>query len=329
MSHHTFPRNKEIILKSIGTWPETAHLFEERPADALEAALAARRPLLVRGEPGTGKSQLARAAAQHLGRPFISEVIHGNSERQDLLYRFDAVARLGEAQIRRSECGNALAPEFFLAPGPLWWTINWQTAEKQYKKCTRGARGTVPVQPKGWKQENGCVLLIDEIDKADSDLPNSLLETLGNAGFPVPYGIGAVKQSRDAETPLVIITSNGERELPPAFVRRCLVLRMELPGGDALEEWLIRRGRVHFGRDAKIRDKRPPCSEEVMKEAAAQLRKDREDALEQGFTPPGQAEYLDILRAVRELADDEQGQLAKLALIKDFSLKKFTGSIHG
>ncbi|MEW6220411.1 MAG: AAA family ATPase [Thermodesulfobacteriota bacterium] len=177
-------------LPRVGTWPETRHVFDEASIWAVNAALAAQRPLLVRGEPGSGKSQLARAAAKELGRAFVPAVVHSRSESQDLLFCYDAVCRLGEAQALAASRGQvdvraALAPVRFVSPGPLWWTFDWPSAAAQAKQCLSAARP--PERPKGWQPKTGgAVLLIDEIDKAEADLPNGLLETLGNGAFTVP-----------------------------------------------------------------------------------------------------------------------------------------------
>lgn len=100
------PVDEPIPLDRCGTWPASVHLFDQQSADAVLAALAAERPLLVRGETGAGKSQLARAAAQALGRLFVSTVVHSRSEAQDLQWEYDAVARLGEAQVLASVPSN-------------------------------------------------------------------------------------------------------------------------------------------------------------------------------------------------------------------------------
>ena len=97
----------EIPLPQRGSWPATVHRFDETSAWAVRAALAAQRPLLVRGEPGSGKSQLARAAAEVLGRLFVAEVVHARSESQDLQWRFDALGRLGDAQAMGAKIGRA------------------------------------------------------------------------------------------------------------------------------------------------------------------------------------------------------------------------------
>ncbi|GAB6907533.1 conserved hypothetical protein [Desulfosarcina cetonica] len=320
-----------VTLPKTGTWPETRHQFDEKSLWAIKAAVAAERPLLVRGEPGTGKSQLARAAAYYLGRAFISEVVHSRSECQDLQYYFDAVARLGAAQTlgligavgdtikdllpdSERNMKNPLDPICFLNPGALWWAFNWTAAEKQYAKSNKAARR--PEKPVDWTSEQGTVLLIDEIDKADADLPNGLLETLGNGSFSVPHMDEPVQVNEGDPVPLVVITTNEERELPAAFIRRCMVLHLDLPkGDDKLINWLCERGKVHFG---------DQCHMDVRKEAATQLVKDRKEAEKLNLPTPGQAEYLDILRAVVGIAkEDKDEQLKTLTAISHFALVKY------
>jgi MoxR-like ATPase len=310
---------KPITLAATGSWPATRHQFDEKSIWAVKAALAAKRPLLVKGEPGTGKSQLARAAAHLLKRAFISEVVHARSECHDLQYHFDAVARLGEAQTlgildkTGDELKDLLDPIRFISPGALWWAFNWNHAEKQFQKSNKAARR--PEKPNNWRPERGTVLLIDEIDKADVDLPNGLLETLGNGAFTVPYLDKAVRVNAKYRTPLVVITTNEERELPAAFIRRCLVLHLSLSEDkETLIQWLCKRGQVHFGNK---------CSESVRKKAAEQLVEERDQAKKLSFPAPGQAEYLDILRAVSGIAEkDEEKQLKVLKAIGEFALIK-------
>lgn len=312
------PIDNPIPLDPCGTWPKSVHLFDQASADAVLAALAAERPLLVRGEPGMGKSQLARAAAQKLDRLFVSTVVHSRSEAQDLQWEYDAVARLGEAQVLASvpselSPSERLDPRCFLIPGPLWWTFNWQSAQDQvtqYSLC----KANPPTKPDGWQPEQGSVLLIDEIDKAEADLPNSLLETLGNGAFPVPWLDAPVGLRPGCKPPLVVITTNEERELPAAFLRRCLVLHLELPEGDALIAWLVKLGKEHFGED---------CTEDVRLLVAEQLVKDRAKARDLGRPAPGQAEYLDILRALKNArGPDETAQKALFQRIARFALDK-------
>ncbi len=300
--------DKLIELPALGTWSVTKHVFDEKSVNAINAAIAAQRPLLVRGEPGTGKSQLARAAAFALDRLFVSEVVHARSECQDLLWSFDAVARLADAQL-----GEALASRYYLSPGVLWWVFDWQRAQTQYETCKHNMRR--PEKLETWQPSKGCVLLIDEIDKVDADLPNSLLETLGNGAFSVPYLDEPIGLLPDIPPPLVLISTNEERELPAAFVRRCMVLHLGLPKDEQeLIDYLMARGRSHYGE---------VCGEQVRRQAAEQLYQDRQDAIRLGVSPPGQAEYLDMLKAVSVLAKTEAEQLSMLDKISEFALRKF------
>jgi MoxR-like ATPase len=320
MAAKTLSPSQTVTLPASGSWPRTRHQFDEKSIWAIKAAVYAQRPLLVRGEPGTGKSQLARAAAYYLERAFISEVVHARSECHDLQFHFDTVARLGEAQTLGilGEAGkdkiiDALDPISFISPGALWWAFNWDGAKKQFGKSNKAIRR--PEEPPEWEPKKGTVLLIDEIDKADADLPNGLLETLGNGAFTVPYLDEPVRVGEDDPVPLVVITTNEERELPAAFIRRCLVLHLNLPeDGDELANWLCERGRVHF--ESK-------CSDELKKQAAHQLVKDRIEAKKLSLPAPGQAEYLDILRAVIGIAQgDKKKQLEALEAISGFALIK-------
>ena len=314
---HDYPIDESIPLPKSGSWPKAVHVFDEKSAYALMTAEAAERPLLVRGEPGTGKSQLARAAAVCTGRLFLSTVVSARTECQDLQWQFDAVGRLAEAQTlaqaNEQEVLRRMNPLRFLSPGPLWWVFDWNSAQSQWNESLSKLE-QIPQHPSGWKPQQGSVLLIDEIDKADADLPNSLLETLGNGDFTVPYLNQSVRQSDDCPPPLVVITTNEERELPAAFLRRCLVLHLSLPeDDDELTEHLSNRGQVHF-------EKR--CSQKVRLAAAKLLVQDRKDAGSQGLPLPGQAEYLDMLRALTSMAKGEKKQLELLEKISGFVLKK-------
>ena len=334
--------NSQHALPAIGTWRDSVHIFDERSAQAIRAALAAGRPLLVRGEPGAGKSQLARAAAKVLGRKFLSQVIDAHTEIADLWYRFDAVSRLGTAQVL-SVTGDGknvdaeLDPRLFLSPGILWWAFAWQSAEKH--QCKHPVFN--PDSRDLGDAEKGVVLLLDEIDKADADLPNSLLETLDNGKFNVPWLHETVGVDANSKTPrpLVVITTNEDRQLPGAFVRRCLVLDLSLPQSEGnLTRFLSERAALHFpaaGQDVSLamqRDEKGVLhyksrfEDKVLQEVARQLCQDRRQAHELGVTPPGQAEYLDVLRVLDELAEmNAEKQLELLREIQDFALKKYPG----
>lgn len=275
---------------------ELVHVFAAREIDAVNAALAARRPLLVRGEPGIGKTQLARAVAAVLGRTFVQHVVDARTEARDLLWHYDAVARLADAQIRHAlgehehSVHTRLHVKNYLHPRALWWAFDWSDAKRQAERVGEHP----PPQLDGGEPHNGCLVLIDEIDKAESDVPNGLLEALGAASFTPPGKSRPVTGT--GEPPLVLITTNEERALPDPFLRRCLVLHLRLPDDEeALSAHLIARGQAHF----------PDADEALLRRAAGLLIRDRKSAQREHWLPlPGQAEYLDLVRAVIKLAKE-------------------------
>jgi len=291
---------KEIELPATGSWPASRHRFDDEQVRALRAAEAAGRPLLVRGDPGTGKSQLAHAAAAATRRLFLSVVVDARSEASDLLWRFDAVARLADAHlaaVRGSTVPADLNAARYIEPGALWWAFDWAGAAAQLAATRAG--GIAPETPDGeWTPARGTVLLIDEIDKAEADLPNGLLEALGNGRFSVPPLARAVARPAGAPAPLVIVTSNEERELPAAFLRRCLVLTLRLPKAHGeLIAYLVERGALHFPALHKAHPS-------ALTQAAEQLLADRRRASENGVYAPGLAEYLDLLRVLERIGGD-------------------------
>ena len=314
------------------------HLLESTHQWAIRAAVGAQRPLLVLGEPGVGKSQLALAAGSLLNRPIIRFTVDSNTEATDLLYRYDSVRRLAEAQVQGSAKKPAstadqtdeanvdsakadsakaasnvdpLAIDNFVSPGPLWWALDWHSA------LSKSPAAKPEDIPKGWQESHGVVILIDEIDKADAHVPNGLLEVLGENRF-LPLGRETpIRLNKDHAAPLVVITSNEDRVLPPAFVRRCIVLKIDLPGGTASEieknnnhlvDYLVQLGQAHFeDRFGSKADRKT-----VYRTIAEQLAEDRLVAIQQSLRPfPGPAEYLDILRAIEKIAGDIEKDPAK------------------
>jgi MoxR-like ATPase len=341
-----FEPNTETVfhLARVGSWPKTRHRFERTSVLAVQTALAAERPLLITGEPGVGKSQLARAAAHVLNVPFLYHVVSARSEHTDLLYEYDAVSRLAQAQVlgradAKRDWKAELKEERFIRPGVLWWAFDWEDARKQAKRSCRSAGcsavagccpgcGQPAHPPEGtgddqWQPSRGCVVLVDEIDKADTDVPNGLLESFGNLGFQVPGAESPVARQPDCSAPLLIITTNQERELPAAFVRRCLVLKMEMPGktDEQKKQFLIGRGRDHCG--AWI------TSDAVYREAAEQLFDDRRIAEQaHALVKPGIAEYLDLLYALSRLCpNDSVEQGKKLKELSEFVFRKTSGDV--
>jgi MoxR-like ATPase len=168
---------------------------------AVNAAVTLERPLLVKGEPGTGKTELARQVADALGLPIIEWSIKSTTRAQQGLYEYDAVSRLRDSQLG-DERVNDVAN--YIRRGKLWQAF--------------AADGKV-------------VLLIDEIDKADIEFPNDLLQELDRMEFHV-YETGETVRAK--HRPIVIITSNNEKELPDAFLRRCFFHYIRFPDPETL-----------------------------------------------------------------------------------------------
>ncbi len=168
---------------------------------AVNAAIRLERPLLVKGEPGTGKTELARQVAAALGLDLLEWNIKSTTKAQQGLYEYDAVSRLRDSQL-----GDARVNDIanYLRKGKLW---------------------------QAFEAERKTVLLIDEIDKADIEFPNDLLQELDRMEFHV-YETGQTISAR--QRPVVIITSNNEKELPDAFLRRCFFHYIRFPDAETL-----------------------------------------------------------------------------------------------
>ncbi|WP_374262661.1 AAA family ATPase [Zoogloea sp.] len=287
-------------LDKTEAYSQSWHQWSQPEIDALTLAYAAGRPLLVRGEPGTGKTQLARAAAQALGWKLHAETIHPRFEPHELRFRFDAIKRLADAQAQVGGKGaEALNDRLYWRPGVLWKAYGWASATR-FMSAEEG-NGEV----------KGHVVLIDEIDKADSDLPNSLLEVLAQRSFhvePVAAPIGGP----GVQAPLIVITTNEERDLPAAFLRRCIVL--SLAADSAYAGWLVARGKAHFGALENIDGRAQPLlHDDVLWQAAEQLVKDRDAVAGHNLAKPGLAEYLDLLYALHALFKDEPDATTRTA----------------
>lgn len=321
----TFQIDNPIPLPPCRGWPKKAvHDFDRAQAVALLAALEINRPLLVRGEPGCGKTQMARAAAQVLRMPLASLVVNERTQTEDLLYHYDALKRLSDANIQGKDISDE---KKYLSAGPLWWALSHSTAGEF--EGTHSCKPDLEEDSEFPRDfENGVVLLIDEIDKADRSVPNSLLEPLGNFSFNIPYLGRRIEWSTDDTPPLIIITSNAEQQLPAAFVRRCLVLDLSLPSEEDREEFiaaLSTRGNALFGE--KFQETYPSNAgeESVFAKVAATLLEKRKQALS-GMAPfkPGQAEYFDHLEAMLAMKkidpnlNEERAieELAKLTFVK-------------
>jgi MoxR-like ATPase len=245
------------------------YVYTEQITLAVNVALATARPLLVRGPAGSGKSSLAADIARRMGWDFLVEVISSRTQARDLLWTFDAVQRLRDAQAG-DPVSDAAA---YVRPGILWHALNPEGA---------AARGEHPHS----EHRDGVVVLLDEIDKADPDTPNDLLVPLGSGTFYVTELKLDVTLQR-ALRPLVVITTNDERELPRALIRRCVVL--DLPEPEVA--WLVTVATAHYGR----------AEQPLYRKVARFVSEARERAAAEGARPPSTAEFLDALQACRHL----------------------------
>ena len=171
-------------------------------AVAVNAAITLERPLLVKGEPGTGKTELARQVAGALGLRIIEWNIKSTTRAQQGLYEYDAVSRLRDSQLGDAQVHDIAA---YIKKGKLW---------------------------EAFEADDRVVLLIDEIDKADIEFPNDLLQELDRMEFFV-YETGETIVAK--QRPIVIITSNNEKELPDAFLRRCFFHYIKFPDRDTMQ----------------------------------------------------------------------------------------------
>ena len=176
---------------------------------AVNAAIALERPLLVKGEPGTGKTVLAIEVAKSLGLPLIEWHVKSTTKAVQGLYEYDAVSRLRDSQLGDERVKDV---RNYIKKGKLW---------------------------EAFAHVGKCVLLIDEIDKADIEFPNDLLQELDRMEFFV-YETGETVKAKDR--PIVIITSNNEKELPDAFLRRCFFHYIKFPDDETMKDII----EVHF-----------------------------------------------------------------------------------
>jgi MoxR-like ATPase len=176
---------------------------------AVNAAVTLERPILIKGEPGTGKTQLAIEVANSLGKPLYEWHIKSTTKAQQGLYEYDAVARLRDSQLgddRVHDISN------YIVPGKIW---------------------------EAFEADEKPVLLIDEVDKADIEFPNDLLQELDRMEF---YVYETKRLVKAVHRPIIVITSNNEKELPDAFLRRCFFHYIKFPEKETMERIVD----VHF-----------------------------------------------------------------------------------
>ena len=170
---------------------------------AVNAAIALEKPLLIKGEPGTGKTMLAEQISEALGMPLIQWHVKSTTKAQQGLYEYDAVSRLRDSQLGDEKVKDI---SNYIVKGKMW---------------------------EAFEAEQQSVLLIDEIDKADIEFPNDLLLELDKMEF---FGYETQKLVKATTRPIVIITSNNEKELPDAFLRRCFFHYIEFPNSQTMEK---------------------------------------------------------------------------------------------
>jgi len=225
------------------------YVISEPLKNAVNVTIALERPLLIRGEPGTGKTLLAHSIANGLEKRLIVWNIKSTTKAQEGLYVYDTVQRLNDSRFGGSDVSDI----------------------KQYIKL--GKLGQAFVSPEQ------VVLLIDEIDKADLEFPNDLLNELEEMSFYIPETNESITANH---RPIVVITSNAEKELPDAFLRRCIFHYIEFPNPELMEEIV----RVHF----------PDIKDSLLREALKAFYKLRE--IDDFRKKPSTSELIDWIRAL-------------------------------
>ena len=246
-----------------------SYLVSPELRDAVNVAIALEKPLLIKGEPGTGKTQLSEAIAEDLGLDLLSWNIKSSSKAQDGLYVYDTVQRLNDARFGDRDISDI---RHYIKHGPVG---------------------------RSFAADQRVVLLIDEIDKADMEFPNDLLHELDRMSFLVDE-TGETVTAR--HRPIVIITSNNEKELPDAFLRRCVFHYIAFPDRDLMQDIV----RVHH----------PDVEEALLKEVLMAFYWLREQA--EVRKRPSTSELIDWIAALRRAgmpADTIQEKLPFLGVL--------------
>jgi MoxR-like ATPase len=269
------------------------YLASDGLVKAVNLAINLGRPLLIEGEPGAGKTRLAAAIAYQLtqnnladekdeqGRPlwwpFYTWSVKSYSKARDGLYVFDGIGRLRDAQMLGTDLQSYLNPE--------QRAKILDRLQNPEKYCKPGALGKA-IQEKGQR----AVVLIDEIDKADSDFANDLLLELDEFRFDIPEIERTERLESQNDRPIVILTSNSERPLPDAFLRRCLYFNIEFPDKELLKEIVTKQ------QDQKIQQEL-----DFIDNTIDIFLRVREATKQPGIRPPGTSEFLEFVRAIHLL----------------------------
>jgi MoxR-like ATPase len=286
-----------------GAWKQPEPYIADMPlVEAVKAALYLRRPLLLEGEPGCGKTRLAYAIAYELGYPLYTCYIRSTSKVEDLLYEYDALRRLYDLQERKEtgKNGDPLERKQYVKEGKLGQAIKL-SAEKN-----------IP-----------SVVLIDEIDKADIDFPNDLLELLDEMKFSIKETEeeinalqGQSKKDRQYSLPLFIITSNREKELPQPFLRRCLYYYIQFPNQEIMREIIKSHATKDFEK-SPVKNETPLLLTDLFESALVQFWKLRDKSFWRKIV--GTSELLDWLRILEQ--KEQEGKITAEELKNITALK--------
>lgn len=253
---------------------------------AVNIALALGQPLLLTGEPGTGKTELARSVAYELEWPRLVFHTKTTSAATDLFYKYDALSHFHDAHVNKPKeqvatDAQALAAEKYISYEALGLAI---LLSKEPAKLSGEVKARLPKEPLH-KKATRSVVLIDEVDKAPRDLTNDILHEIENLSFQVRE-TGREFKARREDRPLVILTSNSEKNLPDAFLRRCVFYHIEFPDPKRLEDIVNNRfGEASF-------------DPEQLNQAIAHFLEIRNEKLKK---PPATAEMLAWLRILKQL----------------------------